>query len=388
MHFSNRAHNYTREEIDVVVMAMRDADPLTQGRYQGAFEEKFREYTGASFAFAVCNATSALEMTAQLCRIKQGDEVVVPSHTFTSSAYPFAKRGATLVWADIDLKTRVITAQTIAAKVTPRTKAIVVPHLYGFVADMPSIMEFARPRALVVIEDAAQSLGSEVAGRMSGTFGDFGVFSFHSAKNVTTLGEGGMLVVQSEKVANIVPMLRHNGHCDFPFPREDNWKPAMGSVDFPELDGEMLWPNNYCLGEVESALGAKLLERIDRINVEKRRRALWFIDALRDFPELEFHRVGDTRHNYHLLVARVTNGCRDDFIRAMARSKGVQCVVQYCPLNRYPLYERIGLGHADCPNADQFFDNMVSFPFNHWLSDQQLEYLLESTRAILRQLRQ
>ena len=387
INFSGKSHNYTEEEIKTVVQAMKDAEPYTQGRYQKEFEKKFCEYIGAPHVFAANNATSALEMAAQFCQFGPGDEIIIPAHTFTSSAYPFAKKGAEIVWADIDLKTRVVTAKTIEKKITPNTKAVVVAHLYGYMADMPAIMELARKHNILVIEDSAQSMGTEINGRKSGTFGDFGVFSLHSHKNITTLGEGGMIVVKDKKYADIIPMLRHNGHCDFPYDREDYWIPAMGNVDFPVLNDKILWPNNYCLGEIECALGAKLLDRLYELNNQKRKRAIYFIDGLKDYSELEFHRVDTTRHNYHLLAARMTNGKRDKFIRKVAQEKSIQCVVQYYPLNRYPLYQKIGFGNADCPNTDNFFDNMISFPFHHWMSDDEFEYMLDATKDILESLR-
>lgn len=391
INFSGRAIRYTEEEIAAVVEAMREADPLTQGRYMAAFEQKFAAYQGVAegSCFTTMNGVSALEMSAQLCRLKPGDEVVMPSHTFTASAYPYVKKGATMAWADVDLHTRVVTAETIEKAVTPRTKAVVVVHLYGYVADMPAIVDLCRRRGLILIEDAAQAIGSELDGRKAGSFGDMAIFSFHSHKNLTTLGEGGMLYVRDPKLAALVPALRHNGHCAYDFARPDYWKPAMGNVDMPMLDGEFLQPNNYCLGEVECALGAKLLDRIDRINDEKRARALRFMDGLADFPELEFHRVETRRHNYHLLAARMTTGPekRDAFMRAMFNDKGVKCVVQYIPLNRYDYYRRLGMGEAQCPNADAFFDSMISFPFQHWMSEEDFRYMLKSAREVLASLR-
>jgi perosamine synthetase len=385
--FSSRAHAYTREEEAVVLEVMRNSDSLTQGENLKLFEEKICQYLGARFSFGVCNATAALEMASQLCCFKEGDEVVIPSHTFTSSAYPFAKKGAQIVWADIDPQSKVVTANTLSDRITAKTKAIVVVHLYGYGADMPEIMELAKRHRLLVVEDAAQALGVKVEGKMAGTYGDFGIFSFHSHKNISTLGEGGVLAVKDEDVAALIPGLRHNGHCSFPFEREDYWLPAMGNVDFPQLNGQNLWPNNYCIGEVESALGIKLLERIDEINCFKRERALEFIDSMRDFTEIDFFRVESERHNYHLLVARLDNGKRDDFIRKMAREKKIQCVIQYCPLNRYSLYQKAGAGDADCPQADQFFDAMVSFPFHHWLIKEDFYYMLQSTKEVLKDMR-
>jgi len=377
--FSGRSHLYTQEEVDTVVDVMQNASPLTQGEHQQKFQNKFCKYIGSNFSFALNNATSGLEIAAQLCQFEQGDEVIIPGHTFTASAYPFIKNGARVVWSDIDLDTRVVTIDTIKKCITPKTKAIVVVHLYGYGVDMIKIMELAKKYNALVIEDAAQALGVKINGKMAGTFGDFGVFSFHSHKNITTLGEGGMLVVRDVKHANLVPLLRHNGHCNFDFDREFYWVPAMGNIDLPELNDRPVWPNNYCLGEVECALGVKLLDRIDKINLEKHQRAIQFIDALSDHSEFKFHRVESDRHNYHLLVAMVTNGKRNQIMQKLAENEGIQCVVQYRPLYRYDFYKKAGFGKATCPNTDIFFDNMISFPFHHMMSDGEFNSMIKST---------
>ena len=383
--FSGRAHTYTKDEIQTVIDVMQTAVPLTQGQHQQDFEEKFCEYSGAKHAFSVNNATAALELSAQLCQFTQGDEVIIPAHTFTASAYPFLKKGAKIVWADIDLKTRVVTAQTIEKCITKNTKAIVVVHLYGFCAEMPPIMKLAKKHNLFVVEDAAQAIGSRIKGQMAGTFGDLGVYSFHSHKNITTLGEGGMLVLKNQSLAELIPMLRHNGHCGYNFERKHYWLPAMSKVDLPELNGKPIWPNNHCLGEIECALGVKLLNRIDKINEQKRQRAIRFIDAMAEYSQLEFHREETERHNYHLLVARVTNSERDTIMTKMAEA-GVQCVVQYYPLNRYDLYKKSGFGEANCSNTDLFFDNMISFPFEHMMSDETFTELISITKKVITNL--
>jgi len=385
--FIGRAHKYNQIEIDSVVSAMVSAIPLTQGHHLKDFQEKFCQYTGSKNSFAVNNATAALELSAQLCQFKDGDEVIIPGHTYTSSAYPFLKKGAKIVWADIDLDTRVINADSIKKCISDKTKAIVVVHLYGYGADMPSIMRLAQERGLIVVEDAAQALGVEINGKMAGTFGDFGIFSFHSHKNITTLGEGGMLTVKDDEIAKILPMLRHNGHCSFNYDREAYWKPAMGNVDLPVLNNEFLWPNNYCLGEVECALGFKLIDRIDQVNQEKRDRAIMFIDELLEFPELQFHRENSKRHNYHLLVAQISGKKRDQFIKEMSENKSIQCVVQYYPLYRYDLYIKAGQNDYNCPNTDNFFDSMISFPFHHMMSEADFSYLLQSTKEVLLNLK-
>ena len=379
--FSGRAHQYNQSEIDVVIDAMTSANPLTQGKYLKLFENKMMQYLGNSHCFAVSTATAALEMSAQLCQFSDGDEVIVPAHTYTASAYPFFKKGAKIKWADIDIETRVITLDTIKACITERTKAIVVVHLYGYAVEMEPILNFAKDHNLYVIEDCAQAIGSDINGKKVGTFGDFGVFSFHSHKNISTLGEGGMLTTTRSEFAKIIPMLRHNGHCAFNFERDDYWRPCMGNVEMPYLNNKMLFPNNYCLGEVQCALGVKLLDRLDEINTEKRNRALNIIDSLNKIPQLKFHRVETSRHTYHLLVAECINCDRDDLIRTLANDYGIQTIVQYYPLNRYKIYKDMGYGGADCSNTDQFFDNMISFPFHHWLETEQLNYIVSSVKS-------
>ena len=382
--FGLRAHEYSEEEIAQIVKIMREKTALTQGRYLAEFEEKFRRFANVEHAFAVNSATSGLEIAAQLCQLDAGDEVIIPAHTYTSSAYPFAKTGASIVWADIEADTRVVSAETIAKCLSSKSRVLVVPHLYGFGAHMPSIMSLARKHELLVVEDAAQAAGVKINDQMVGTFGDLGVYSFHSHKNVTTFGEGGMLVVNDPEMAAKVPMLRHNGHRPYSADRPDYWIPAMTDVVLPSLHGKSIWPINACLNEASCALGAKLLDRVDQINNEKRTRALKVIDQLAEYSELSFHREASERHNYYLLAAEVKPGLRDKFIRRMAEHHRIQCVVQYYPLNRYPLYRDLGFGEADVPNTDNFFDNMVSFPFSHLLADREIDAVVTAAGETIR----
>lgn len=377
--FGGRAHFYTEDELDLISRVCREATTLTQGPYLSAFERKFENFSGTSGnAFAVNNATSALELVAQMCLLQAGDEVIIPAHTYTSSAYPFARKGSKIVWADIDPETRVVNPESILSCITKNTKVIVVVHLYGYGANVKRICEIARERNIIVVEDVAQALGVCIDGRMAGTFGKFAVFSFHSHKNVSTLGEGGMLLVNDPLYSEVVPMLRHNGHRPYSSDRKDYWKPAMSDVVMPELYGHQLMPNNYCLGEVECALGAALLDRVAEINRLKRKRAEKFIFALSDFESLSFHKEFSLRHNYHLLAARVDGGRRDDLMRCLIADFGVQSVVQYNPLYRYPLYQSLGFDSANCPQTDYFYDNMISFPFGLNISELDLEYVMES----------
>ena len=241
--FASRSIEYTAKEIDIILNIAKKANPLTMGANLLDFESKFRDFANVDYAFAVNSATSALELVAQLCNFKNNDEIIIPSHTYTSSCYPFIKAGAKIKWADIDLDTRVISDDSIAQNLTKNTRAIIVPHLYGFFKDIKKLLEIAKQNNLIVIEDAAQAIGSRIDDLHSGSQGDFGIFSFHSHKNITTLGEGGMIVVKDAQISNEVPKLRHNGHCKFNFNRKNFWEPAMGNLDISEINGDIFLPN-------------------------------------------------------------------------------------------------------------------------------------------------
>jgi len=388
--WSGRGSVYTEEEIATVVEAMRNADPQTQGRYQLEFEKAFGAFMGQAHAFAVTSCTAAIELAALLCRLAPGDEVIMPAHTFAASAISFARTGAKLIWADIDADTRLITAATIAPLISSRTKVIVVVHLYGLVCEMDPIMVLARQHGLLVVEDVAQALGARYKGRRAGSIADFGCFSFHTHKNITTLGEGGMLTVASSDHADLVPGLRHNGVRPYPGDRPRYWIPAMSDVDF---DIEGLWPYNFCLGEVQCALGTKMLARLDSINAERKERARRFIGALERYPELSFQRVPEgCGHSWHLLAARYDGkefgSTRDDLLDILAFSARLKAVVQYYPLYRYPMFQKAGFGEASCPQTDRFFDNMVSIPFHQWMPNAQFDLMIELVKNALEQLRE
>ena len=213
-------HPYTEAEIDAVVKVMREACGQTQGKYMVEFEQAFCAFTGAKHAFAVNNCTSALKMAAIFCHIQPGDEVIIPAYTFCASAIPFGDLGAKIVWADINPDTWTIDPDDIARKITPKTKAVVCVHLLGMPCDMKKIVPIARAHGLKVVEDCAQALDCRIDGQHVGTFGDFGCFSFHSAKTMTTLGEGGMFVCAEDADAAAAPGIRHNGCCAYPVDRE------------------------------------------------------------------------------------------------------------------------------------------------------------------------
>lgn len=354
-----------------------------------AFEKAFTEKVGCADAVSVNSCSSALELSAILVGLQPGDEVILPAHTFVATAVPMGKTGATLKWADIDPDTRVISAQSVQALITPRTKVIVPVHLYGLPADMDAIMAIAKEHKLKVIEDCAQANGAVYKGKCVGSFGDFGCFSFQGAKNMSTLGEGGMLTVRDQENATLARRMRWMGNWLFEDDRSDNWIPAGNNLVQPMGDR---WPGNYCMPEALAAVGTQLLKRLDLINDQRRRQAQRFMEGLEDYPEIEFQRVPDgCEHVYHLMASRYnathSGRKRDDLIRLLRQKYNVNVIVQYWPLYRSELFKKFGFGEADVPQTDRFFDNMVSFPWWSDMSDELLDDMAARTRSALDELR-
>jgi len=384
-----RQHGYTEEEIAAVVDVMRNVEGQTQGEKMEQFEKDFAEFTGAKHAFAVANATDALSLAATLCRVGPGDEVIIPAFTFCASAIPFGKAGAKIVWGDMDPETWTISPSDIERKITSRTKAIVCVHLLGMPCDMPAILAIAKKHNLKVVEDCAQALDARINGQHVGTFGDFGCFSFHGAKTMTTLGEGGMLTVRSDADAALVPGIRHNGCCGFSYPRERYWVPAMSNVD---VDIEGFWPNNFCIGEAQCALGSVQLKSLkghsDRIIEQNdKMRAL-----LSDVPEITFNKIPEGyRHVRHQYIQHFDGSAfgknRNDLLDLLTKKYGIRSIVQYYPLYRYPLFQKLGCGDYDCPVLDKWWDNSFSVPMWSGMSDEVIRTIADSVRAAVADLK-
>lgn len=383
-----RGHGYSDKEIAIVAEVMRaTGQPLTNGPHVRRFELDFAEYVGANQAFALMSCAHALDITAMLLNLSHGDEVIIPAHTYCASALAFARRGAVIRWADIDPKSLTIAPESLRNLVTSKTKAIVVVHLYGLLSPhIEEIATFAKERGIPLIEDCAQALGAKLIDRHCGTFGDFGCYSFHAQKNLSTLGEGGMLVVANPALAEKVSGLRLNGHAPFAI-KPEYWLPAMTNVD---EDISSVWPMKSTMTEAQGAVGSLLLKRLDALTEQRRLRAVTFRRSLMDFPELQFQGAYSTEaHSHHLLPARCigTGWGRDDLIRLLSTEYGVKAIVQYYPLYRYDLFRKAGLGEANVPETDRFFDNMISFPFSLEISEGDVAYLIEATRSALARLR-
>ena len=264
----HRGHAYSKEEINAVVEIMSNPKiQLTQGSCVLKFEEDFMNYLGSKNAFSLMSAAHGLDIAANLIEIQKGDEVIIPAHTYCATALAFARRGAIIKWADICPDSLTVTLESISKLITPQTKAVAVVHLYGLMCpDILEISDFLKSKNIFLIEDCAQSLGANFKGKHCGTIGDIGIFSFHSQKNLTTLGEGGMIVVKNQDLAKHVKGLRLNGHAPF-VNKDEYWLPAMTNVD-EDIPG--IWPIKSSMNEAQGAIGSLIIKRMDSLT-EKRR---------------------------------------------------------------------------------------------------------------------
>jgi perosamine synthetase len=379
-----------KEVEEVVLRLIRQSSSYTMGEEVKGFENDFIEFSGAKAAVAVCSCTAALELSAVICQVGPGDEVIIPAHTFVSSAVPFLRRGAKVIWADIDNESGVMSIDTVSPLVTAKTKAIVCVHLLGITIDMDPILALAAKRGISIVEDCAQAPGARYKGRRVGSMGRFGCFSFHQQKNITTLGEGGMLLCASEKDAETARKLRWMGAWPFEGKREKYWEPSMGNLVSCGLKGE--WPYNFCISEFNAAVGRVELRRLDEISANRQEQAARLMTGLADVPEIKFQKVKPgCEHVYHMMTARYdgskTGKTRGDFLDIMFNKFDVKCYVHYMPLYRFDLFKEMGCSQANCPVSDAYYDSLYGYPWWTDMEDGLIDRYIDSTRKVCQRLR-
>ena len=381
--FSGVGYRYQTDDIEVVSKAMQADDTFTQGRQQQEFQDRFSKLMDGGFSFAMSNAASAIDIVARLLGLGPGDEVIVPAHTYTASAYPFTRSGAKIRWADVDNTEWVVTADTIKKVLTPQTRVIVAVDLYGLPVDIEPIVDLAAANDVFVLSDSAQAIGARYGdGSYVGSKSHAAVFSFQTHKNISTLGEGGVLwFPMGSPFVDRVEGLRHNGHAPYSSDRAQYWFPAMVNVT---LDSEGVLPLNYCLGEVQCALGSHLLDKVTGINNLRKNR---FDYARRELEEyFGFQTWHDKRaSSYHLLPIRHTRSTShnqtNEFIAELVR-QGIRPAKQYYPLYKYDFYRKLGMGEAKVPVTDHFYMQQISLPFQSWMPEADFEWMIQTVKKL------
>ena len=377
---------HTDEEAQIIANAIINAETLTQGEQLSKFENNFKNFVGADHAFGVNSATSALEIAALLSGCGPGDEVLLPAHTFTATALPFLRCKANLVFVDIDPDNFNMDLNDLESKITTKSKVVIPVHLYGVPGDMHSLLKIAKKHNLFVIEDCAQSPGAKIGNQFVGTFGDIGCFSFHGQKNITTLGEGGMIVTNNLEFSKIIPSLIKIGSSPFKN-QQKYWKPAMSNI-IESIPGKL--PNNFKMAEINALAGNLILGRYENIISNRKNYFNKIVNELKGYPELKFQSIEkEYSPAYHLIPIFFDGGklskTNDDLINDLFENFGIKCVVQYYPLYKYELFINNGYNsnNSFCPVTELFFDNMVSFPFKSQMSNNEITYLISSIKSVL-----
>ena len=325
---------YTGNELDCVREAIQEHKICGDGRFTKQCNHWLEQRLGSQKVLLTTSGTTALEMAALLCGVQPGDEVILPSYTFSSTATAFVQAGAQLVFVDIRPDTMNIDEEKIEAAITPRTKVIVAMHYAGVACEMDVIMEIAARYHLKVVEDAAQGVMSTYKGKALGTIGDFGCFSFHETKNYS-MGEGGALLIRDSEYNEKAEILREKGTNRSKFFR--------GQVDkYTWVD----YGSSYLPSELNAAYLWAQLQQADEINEDRMRSWNRYYKALKPLEnagKLELQKIPEgCVHNAHMFYVKLKNlEERTAFIAGM-RERGVQCVFHYIPLHSAPAGKKFG----------------------------------------------
>ena len=339
----------------------------------GIFTKKCHTFFEEKYGFHKCllttSCTDALEMAAILIDIQAGDEVIMPSYTFVSTANAFVLRGAKIVFADSLPNHPNIDVSKIEALITPKTRAIVPVHYGGVACDMDEIMALAKKYDLFVIEDAAQAIDSFYKGKPLGGIGHLAAFSFHETKNIIS-GEGGMLVINDEQFAHRAEIIREKGTNRSQFYR--------GEVD---KYGWMDIGSSFLPSDIIAAFLFAQLENLDKI--QQKRIAHWnsFYDKLKPLADKNLFKLLDCdeekTNNGHLFALIMPNLDERSQLIEYMRSKGILAVFHYLSLHKSPFYQEKHDGRT-LENCDKFSDTLIRLPFYYELTQQEIELICSS----------
>jgi len=368
------------EEIEAVVACLRSGW-ITTGPETARFEKLFAEYLGGGVqAISVNSATAGMHLALEALGIGPGDEVIVPTLTFTATAEVVRYLGADAVLVDVEPDTLTISLEAFKAAVTPRTRAVMPVHYGGLPCKMDAIIDFARSRGIAIVEDAAHAFPAWYGGRLVGTLGsDATVFSFYANKTMTT-GEGGMIVTSNPKIAERAKIMRIHGISRDVFDRFVSERPSWFY--------EVVAPGfKYNLTDMASALGIVQLGKAERFLARREAMAERYTRELRGLPlTLPADAPSGSRHAWHLYVVRLrpeAGIARDALIQQLSDHR-IGTSVHYIPLHRHPYWKtRYGLVPEQFPVADAAYRAMVSLPMYTKMSDEDQGRVIDTLRGLL-----
>ena len=379
---------YGLEEAQAV-MAVLARDAPTAGPEVAAFEREFADYVGVKHALAVTNGTAALEMALTALGVGAGDEVITTPLTWVATANAIVTRGATAIFADVDPRTLNLDPVAAAARITPRTKAIIPVHLYGQCADMDAFMALADKHGLAIVEDAAHVPGAEYKGRKAGGLGHIACFSFHEQKNMSTLGEGGMVTTNDDALAERVALYR--SHCARVFGGSLKYLP----IDETKVrrDERFWWQEfddagyNVRMTDMQAAVGRAQLRKLDALNARRIANAHYLSARLERVPGVTTpHADPDVKHVFHLYLLLVDaerfGMGKTELMRRLLHEHGIKAGTHYIPLNWTTAYRRRGHRPGECPVAEAAFERLVTLPIHPRLSEEDLDYMADAVGAL------
>lgn len=357
------------EEVEALREVL-DSGWIGLGPRTEVFERKFAEYVGANWAIGTNSGTAALHLALKAFGVRTGDEVVLPSLTFISCAHAVLYCGAKPVFADVYEDTLTLDADDVQKKVTEKTKVIMPMHYGGHPCDMAPILEIAKDKGIIVIEDAAHACGAEYKGKKIGSIGDATCFSFHAVKNLTT-GEGGMITTQREDIAEKLKKLRWLGISKGTWDRySPSQRQSITSTPRWYYEVEELGYKAH-MSDIQAAIGIVQLSKLDKMNRRRKEIARIYDENFSKLEWIEVPTVRDyAKHAYHLYVIKVEN--RNDLISYMFQN-GVATSVHYMPIHLHPFYRKF---RAKIPVTENIWRKLVTLPMFPDLDDCDLERIV------------
>ena len=359
---------YTDDEMEYVKAAIDSHKISGDGEFTKRCNAWMEERFDAAKVLLTTSGSTALDMAALLCDIHPGDEVILPSYTFSSTANSFVLAGAKLVFVDIRPDTMNLDEKLIEAAITDKTKVIVPVHYAGVACEMDTIMKIARKHGLLVVEDAAQGVMSTYKGKALGTIGDFGCYSFHETKNYS-MGEGGALVINNPAFFEKAEVLREKGTNRSKFFRGQFDKYTW--VDFGD---------SYLPSEINAAYLWSQLQRADEINNNRLDSWKQYYDAfehLKEEVEIELPVIPEgCVHNAHMFYINIkTLQERTAFISFM-KQNGISCVFHYVPLHSAPAGIKFGRFDGNDNFTTKESDRLVRLPLYYKLTQEDIDYII------------
>jgi dTDP-4-amino-4,6-dideoxygalactose transaminase len=355
-------YNAIKDKIDPALKSVFQRGAFILGQEEKDFEKDFANYCGVTYGVGVNSGTDALYLALSALDIKPGDEVILPSFTFIATSLCVSYCGAKPVFVDVDDVCYNMDPVKLKAAITPKTKAVIVVHLYGQTADMDEILAIAKEHNLAVVEDAAQAHGTAYKGRKAGSMGDVACFSFYPTKGLGGFGDGGMVITKDEKIYEKVMMLRDYG-------RKGRYEHVMKG-------------HNSRLDTVQAVILAAKLPFLDEWNAMRQKHAACYEKLLAGAKDIITPIVKSGRiHTYQTYAVRLKER---DRISDGLRAKGVGVLIHYpIPVHLQPAYSELGYKKGDLPVSEQLADEVLSLPMFPHITNEQIEYVCASLKELL-----